>query len=246
MDLRFYRDEAWLIFDNKEPCNTFIEPKKMPHYKIWEFMLDSLKEKGFKYYVNWKFRRDYECLLPRHRFGVKNKLQFESEIYPAGFKVEFFQNINRKNKSGGKYDFNKYKMMPKHHKAMFNAITRQLIKELMDKYHLKFYDQSEITYPPLTAKQKIIKHIRECSFTRFNIESLDEIKHYMSDYDYKYNSDSGVGDKLKCSQKRRYKDWDDKHHTGIIYHNINNMWWAIRSKYKYNNIPSMNIFEVVK
>ena len=246
-DLRLIREYASINFSDKTDyvCDI-IKPKEFPHYKIFQQAKKLLENKGFKFFIDRKFEKEYSCLIKSHSWAIKERLRLEMEIYPAGFKIEFYQNVNHKNPCGGKYDFDKYKRMPKRHKLMFNAIAKYLIGNLCKEFNLKFYDQSEIRFPRLTAEQVIIKHIQECSFDRCNQTKLSQTANFMEEYDFKSNSNSGVGDKLKCGEIRKFKDYNGKISKGKIYHNINNMWWIIKSKYKYRNIGSFNILEKVK
>jgi len=244
-DIRFFRDGAWIMFNSKskQRINKHIDFK---HYKMWIESIEILKELGYKPFIDKEFKKQFKTLLPTHAWGNKNGLKFEARIYPAGFSIEFYQDINFENKFGGKHDFNKYNKMPPRLKLSFNYTAEYLLKKLVGKYNLKLYDQSEIRFPKLTAEEQIIKRFREVSFDRNNITSLDQIESYMSDYDFKHNSNSGVSDILKCGQTRRFFGWDKKMHKGVIYHNINNMWWIITSKYKYTNVACFEIFEEVK
>lgn len=245
-DLRFIRESAYIRFDNNVSTGCRLKTKELPHYKIWIYARELLKLKGFKFYVDRKFKNEYKILLPSNKFGIKKRLRFKTEIYPAGFEIQFFQNIKHVNKFGGYYDFDKYREMPKHHKIMFNHISKYIILELCNKFELKYYDQSSIRFPRLTGEKLIIKNIQEYSFDRCKQKSLKQTPKYMSDYDFKYNSKSGVGDTLKCGEIRKFKDYSGKIKKGKIYHKINNMWWVIISKYVYSNIASFNIMEKVE
>lgn len=244
-DIRLIREQAWIGYSNRASTHPSTNYKSFPHYQIWLEATNILKSLGFKPFVEKRFKQRFRSLISTHSWGYKNGLKFESHIYPAGFAIQFYQNINHKNPNGGFYDFDKYKLMPARTKNSFNYTVKYMIEQLTKKFNLKFFDQSRLRFPRLTAEELIIKHIRESSFTRNNIEELDQIESFMSDYDFERNSTSGVDDILKCGQTRKFKGWDEKIYTGEIHHNINNMWWAITSKYKYTNIPSSNILELV-
>lgn len=244
-DIRLIRENTYIRFDNKVDCNGRWETKDLPHFKIWINAQQLLKDKGYKFHKNKEFEKQYQTLLKYHKWGMKNRLRFEMEIYPAGFEIQFFQNVKHENKCGGKYDFDKYKGMPKNHKIMFNSISKYIINNLSRKFKLKYYNQSTISFPRLTAEELIIKHIQECSFDRNKQTSLKQTERYMSNYDFNYNSKSGVNDTIKCGEIRKFKDYSDKIRKGKVYHNINNMWWIVTSKYKFYNIASFNILEKI-
>jgi hypothetical protein len=147
--------------------------------------------------------------------------------------------------NGGKYDFDKYDKMPPAMKKAFNKIAKQLKEELVRKFSLSYYDQSNLTIPRMTAEQHIIKHLNECSFDRTHLKTLAAIPQHMTEYDRTLNSKSGVGDMLTCGEVRRYRDWRGRIRRGKVHHNINNMWWVVRSKYEWDNIASFDILEKV-
>lgn len=244
-DIRLIREQAWVGYSNKKSTHHFTNYKTFPHHKIWSEAINILKSLGFKPYIEKEFKKRYPTLIPTHAWGNKNGLKFQSHIYPTGFAFQFYQDMNHDHPSGGKYDFEKYKLMPSGIKNSFNHTVKSMIEQLTNGFKLKFYDQSNLRFQRMTAEERIIKKFRETSFTRNNIESINQIESFMSDYDLKRNSKSGVDDILKCGQKRKFKGWDEKIHIGVIYHNINNMWWVITSKYKFTNIASFNILELV-
>lgn len=244
-DIRLIREQAWIGYSNKISVHRYTDCKLFSHYKIWSEAIKILKSLGFKPFVDKKFKKRFKSLIPTHTWGNKKGLKFESHIYPTGFAIQFYQDMNHENVNGGKYDLEKYKMMPVGTKNRFNYTVKYMIDQLITNFNLKFYDQSNIRFPRMTAEERIIKNIRETSFTRNNIEELNQIEGCLSDYDLKVNSKSGIGDILKCGQNRKFRGWDGKNHIGIIYHNINNMWWIITSKYKFTNIASFNILELV-
>lgn len=243
-DIRLIREQAWIGYSNKISTHQS-NYKLFPHYKIWVEAIKILESLGFKPFVDKEFKKRFKSLIPTHAWGNKNGLKFESKIYVTGFAFQFYQDINIENVNGGKYDCDRYKKMPSGIKNSFNHTVKSMIEQLTNNFNLKFYDQSNLRFPRMTAEERIIKHFRESSFTRNKIETLDQLESFLSDYDLKVNSKSGVDDILKCGQTRKFKGWDEKIHTGVIYHNINNMWWVITSKYKYTNIASFNILELV-
>src|SRR5690554_2719844 len=75
-------------------------------------ILELMKIRGFNVGSNPRIDRDYAILSKDHFAGNKGELLFEADKFPVGFKFEFYQEINTINPHGGKYDFNKFKMMP--------------------------------------------------------------------------------------------------------------------------------------
>lgn len=48
-----------------------------------------------------------------HYLGRKGDLEFHAEAHGRTFAIEFFQNVNIKNRNGGRYDFDKFERMPR-------------------------------------------------------------------------------------------------------------------------------------
>lgn len=74
--------------------------------------MNFLQECGFKVTKDPRIEANYKCLSKDHRYGKKGSLEFKAERYPAGFKINFFQNVEFKNPNGGEYDFDKLEKMP--------------------------------------------------------------------------------------------------------------------------------------
>lgn len=51
------------------------------------------------------------------------------------------------------------------------------------------------------------------------------------------------GKTLLNGQRKSFPDIKGKIRSGIIYHNINNMWWVIASKYERFNIAGLHLFD---
>lgn len=230
-DIRLIRENCFIGYKKKDDqkCIDSFNVATYPHKHIWDETISFLKGQGFRVFQQPQFKKggDYDSLGDKHISGSKNRLFFDSEVYPAGFRLEFYQNINRDNKNGGQYDFDKYKKMPKKQRTLFNLTVKKLIAHLVEKFDLKFYDQSNLQFPPLTAEQLILKHLSENCWDDRVFTSMDEIEGTMSDYDHNQNSTSGVKDTLKCGEVRYFEDYQHNIRKGKVYHYINNMWWEV-------------------
>lgn len=75
--------------------------------------------------------RESPILADTHWEGIKGQLQFKSHIYPAGFDIEFFQEVVIENRNEGYYDFDKLEKMPYLIRCKF-LISRKHICELLE------------------------------------------------------------------------------------------------------------------
>jgi hypothetical protein len=247
-DLRFDRDGAWLIYRNKMHCNSFFNIKEYPHYEMWSDLLKRLRKAGFTTYIEERFAKQYKCLIPSHRWGKGLGLEFKTEISPTSWEIKFYQNINIENAFGGEFGFHQYDRMPPVQKNLFERVIAYLVGVLVEEYHLTFYDQSRLRFPPLTAEQQILRNMQEGHWAedpRSKLNSLSEIDALMSDYDKTNNSRSGIKDILKCGEYRVIKKSDGSLRTAQIYHHCNNMWWVIFSPSEYSAAASFEILEKV-
>lgn len=246
-ELIFDRDYMSIRYwcpDKKRNCGSF-KQKQYFHYSLWRFCLRWLKKKGFLIYIDADFAKNYSCLINQHRWGFSNDLEFKTNIFPAGFNIEFYQNQKFENPNGGEYDSNKYQKMPERIRLYFEAICNELIEEFLSIHHLNFYDSSDLRFPALTAEQQLLKYEHEKSFSKFEIQCVAQTEDYMSDYDFKHNSTSGIKDLIKCGEIRRFIDYDKTIQIGTVYHHINNMWWVIKDKYTLRNIADWEILDKV-
>jgi hypothetical protein len=85
------------------------EPAMLAMYRG---VLGCLRRRG------WSIERDPQCVKrypSRHHHGRRGDLEFDAETGGRMAKVEFFQNVaNVENPHGGRYDFDKFRRLPRH------------------------------------------------------------------------------------------------------------------------------------
>lgn len=209
------------------------------HFQILHKVLNFMENRGFQVGRDPRIQKDYKCLNKDHWYGRKGNLEFKAERYPAGWKIEFFQNIVFENSSGGFYDFDKYEKMPYIVKLLFRNEVRH-IKQLLEK--LGCIDTSKKKYKLASDKIKADYveswHHEQKSMDKFELEDLngetDECSYNNQDRDKKtiYNG-----------QIKYFRDWSGRLARGIVYHNINNMWWVILNDHSYTNEADFYLFD---
>lgn len=148
------------------------------------------------------------------------RLEFVTDIYLTGLKFEFFQNVTLpENKNGGRYDFDKYSKFPYLLRLRLKLAIRTLIEAIRPLCDATI----TCTDTPNNAVERILKNFRESSFSRNQINTLDEIESYMSDYDFSQNNNDRDKKKIKCGDIKYFYSYDGYLHRGRVYHNINNM-----------------------
>lgn len=84
----------------------------MPDNKTYKGINAELAKLGFDVGKDPRIERHFPILSSTHNAGRHGDLQFVSEVYPAGCKFEFFQELVYENSNGGRYDFDKLTKMP--------------------------------------------------------------------------------------------------------------------------------------
>lgn len=229
-----------------DPENTFVsirnetniktsmfDTSTYPHTQYWHSLINFYKSLGFivgeDQSVSKNIRNDYIK-------GNKGSLEIKGNIYPAGCKIDFYQNINFENRNGGEYDFNKYKKMP-------YLIRLQLINTCNKT--IKFLQSIGLTYKPTyhpkTAVDKLKRdYVESCHHPQKDMNfNLDDLNGITSE---SYNNKDRDKNIIYNGEVKYFRGFDGCLNRGKTYHNINNMWWVITDKYTIQNIASFELF----
>lgn len=207
----------------------------LPHYQLFTDVMHELGQLGF--YVS-KDKKVSEVIRKDYYYGRYNELEFKAQRYPSGFKITFYQNIIHENANGGYYDSNKYEKMPYLQKLIFRKITNKL------KLFLECRGIVDGSEPLLRTSEERIKYYFVKSWhhkqadMNFNLSDLNGIT------SGKYNSEDRDQKIIYNGQIKYFRDRKGYLMRGIVYHNLNNMWWVIINKSKYLNIASFELFDL--
>lgn len=221
---------------NNEVDNKNRWDGSLPHYQLFIDTMHELGQLGF--YVE-KDKSVSDIIRKDHYYGRYYGLEFKAHRYPAGFKIEFYQNLNYENKCGGYYDFNKFEKMPYLQKLIFKKIANKL------GLYLQEYGVKNVTEPILkTSEEKIKYHFVESWHHKQN-----NMNFMLSDLDgttceYSYNNRDRDKRIIYNGQTKYFRDYKGYLIRGTVYHNINNMWWVIINKYEYKNVASFELFDL--
>jgi len=210
---------------------------KWSHYAILHRLLNFMRSRG------WSIKNDEsvgECIRKGYWIGRKGDLEFCSHRYPIGFKIDFFQNIIYKNPNGGRYDFDRFDKMPYLIKLLFQNEVRHM-KLFLES--LGCVDTSKQIYKK--AEDEIKQRFVECC--HHPQKTMDEFE--LSDLDgqtckYSYNNTDRDKKTIYNGQIKYFRDRrTGRLMRGIVYHNINNMWWVILNHSQYTNIADFELFD---
>jgi hypothetical protein len=191
-----------------------------------------LENLDFKIQTDQRILEKFPTLSDSHWEGNKGELLFKAEIYPAGFKIEFYQEVNKENPNGGYYDFNRFELMPYLIKCQF-ILTRDKIKKLLDKEGFKDESEPDFKY----AYDNVMYRIKSC----YHYKEGKELPSYEV---AGYNATDKNGKHLYNGQIKCFRDSKGRLMRGKIYYNLNNMWWIILSDKQYTNKASFSLFDL--
>lgn len=197
------------------------------HYGLFHRTMNFLTSIGFTVTKDPRIERDYKILSKDHRYGRKGDLEFKAERYPAGFKIEFYQNVVHENKCGGEYDFDKFEKMPYLIKKQFLLVCKKLREFFTG---LGYAEKTKIEAQ--TAEEKVKKDFVE-SFhhqpkdMNFDLLSYDGLTSTMPPSSYAYEFHDRDEKVLRNGEIKYFRDYNGYLCRGKIYHRLNNMFWII-------------------
>lgn len=210
---------------------TFIgiwAPEKENH-EVLQSIFDMLRCRGWTIGPDHRVLKNYPAIAHDHFEGRKGSLLFKAEQHPATSSLEFFQEINVKNRCGGQYDFNKLIMMPYLIRCQFLVELKYIRKLLLE---AGYADHSK---PALkTAKEKIDFHIM--GNRQWHEQGEDNL--------LDYNASDKDGRCLKDGQVKYFRDHKGRLMRGTVYHHINNMWWVLINNHWYINLAAFELFDL--
>lgn len=237
------KDQAYISFVNdRNDENRDMFDKNWSHYPILYRLLNFMESRGFEVGRDPRIQEHYKSINKDYWYGRKGDLEFKAHRYPRGFELEFFQNINYKNKNGGCYDFDKFEKMPYIIKLMFINETNKIANFLEG---LGVENNSKPDYR--LAEDKIKQDFVESwhhpqKDMNFNLSDLDG-----TTVEQSYNNTDRDKKTVFNGQIKYFRDrFDGRLRRGKVYHNINNMWWVILNKDKYTNIASFELFDATE
>ncbi|MEH7782724.1 hypothetical protein V7332_04595 [Bacillus thuringiensis] len=180
----------------------------------------------------WKIENDKKVdRIIRDDFfvGSKGQLLFKAKKYPAGFNIEFYQEVNIINPNGGYYDFDKLKLMPYLIRCSFKVEAKH-IKQMLE--HDGYKDDSDPVFQ--TAEDKVM-HL---------VKTSGHYSEGRTDRAPDYNATDKDGKRLRDGQVKYYRDCKGRLMRGTVYYGLNNMWWVVLNKYDYTNLGCYQLFDL--
>ena len=188
-----------------------------------------MRRAGFTFHQNRAIKKQWPSLARTHFAGCRRDVHFVSDIYPAGFKFEFYEDVVRDNRNGGLYHFDKMKKMPylrrlrvKRTFAAISAALRQL--GFRDATRADPHD----AFQRMRARRKELEDFQGRDFYRGPVPE--------------YNSKDADGRFLRDGDLRYFRTESGRLLRGTVYRNINNMWWVVLNRSDLRNLASFELF----
>ncbi|MDA2448529.1 hypothetical protein PDQ37_25425 [Bacillus cereus] len=192
-------------------------------------IFDMMRERGWFIQTDQETLEDYPCIAKHYFEGKKGDLLFKSKKYPAGFGIEFYQEINTINRSGGYYDFNKLELMPYLIRCSFNVEVNH-IRKVFEKDG--YEEKSEPIFK--NSKEKVMHKIKKsCHYSEDKTDRQPD-----------YNATDKDKKRLRDGQVKYFRDHKGRLMRGTVYHNINNMWWVVINDFSYTNKGCFELFDI--
>jgi hypothetical protein len=243
-DIRYGQSSAFLaLWLGGEVTFDRFKLEEFPHLDCWIACLNTLMNMGFRVTVDPRIKKDYPILSKYHKYGNWNGLEVKTEIYPAGFRFEFYQNFNTGDRApgDGEYAFRKFQLMPYLVNKRF-ILTCARLRQTIEGFYACSYTVSDM---PSGAVEAVIRHKQECCHRKTEIHGLEDLQYQMSEYDKtSRNSIDRDGKRIECGQVKYFRDYrTGRLLRGRVYHNLNNMWWVIVNGFYYTNIAAFDLFD---
>ena len=221
------------FFETTASDGTFIgiRGEKELTFPTLKCILKAMEKRGWSIRTDQRILNSYKSLAKDYWEGRKGDLEFKAHRYPAGFEIEFFQNISFKNANGGQYDFDKLKKMPYLLRCQF-LVELQHIKKLLIQEGYKESSKPKFNH----AKEEVMYRIQDS----IHYSEGKELSSYVVEYG---NGKDKDGKQIYNGEIKYFRDSKGRLMRGQVYHNINNMWWVVINKFQFKNIASFQLFD---
>ncbi|MGN0996534.1 MAG: hypothetical protein ACI4PG_06475 [Candidatus Ventricola sp.] len=211
------------------------------HYGFFHRTMNYMRSMGYSVEKDPEVLKRFRSIAYCHWYGRKGDLEFHAEFYPAGFKIEFFQNVHFVNGNGGRYDFDKWDKMPYSIRLeMIN--TMRHIREFFGGFQLK--DVSEPVYDDAESKVKK-RFVESCHHPQksmdFDLHDLDGTK------GCKYSDQNNLdrdGKEILNGQIKYTRDDHGYLVRGRVYYDLNMNWLIIFNQSELSFRPCWDLFDL--
>lgn len=230
----FYDTTLLFINNDERPCNNWLRCK-FQHYGLLHRIFNMMRNYGFEICNDMEVSK---TIRKDHFAGVKGDLKFKASRYPKGFKVVFYQELVTVNSNGGYYDFDKFKKMPYLIKKQYILAVNKICSFLSE------FAQN-ITKPDCRTAEDEIKYsyVQSCHHPEESMDfDLSELNG--TTCGESYNNTDRDGKTIFNGDLKYFRDHKGYLNRGIVYHDLNNMWWVILNDTEIAKKANFQLFDI--
>ena len=232
------------------------EKESNPHWENFKDAMRFLGSIGFYVGEDKEIKRMYPALNDSRRAGryavwqaapavgrlsrsdCTADLKFKAEWHQNVFRIHFYQDVQFENPNGGYYDFDKLEKMP-------YLIRKQY--ELTERKLTAYFEGKGFRVCPrkkmMRGKAFIVNdYIGSCHHPQKEWFRLEEVDGQTPEHEY--NAKDRDGKILHNGETKYFRDWGGYLCRGVVYHNINNMWWVLPSDGDVMNKACFELFDL--
>lgn len=230
-----YDTSISFINNDERECKGDWLRHKFQHYGTLHRVFNMLREYGFKICNDIEV---HKVIRKDHFVGEKGNLKFKASRYPKGFKIVFYQELVTENKNGGYYDFDKFQKMPYLIKKQYILVSNKICS------FLSGFAKNKTRPNCLTAEDEIkYDYAESCHHPQKSIEfELSELNG--TTCSESYNNTDRDGKTILNGELKYFRDYKGYLNRGIVYHDLNNMWWVILNDTKITRVADFELFDL--
>lgn len=244
--------ESWAEFEGRERLMRADRPKRTIHtydstisagtdsadydffrqgkdgdWESYRAALSLLRDMGYALHRD-PFMDRFKFKASNKHAGSKGDVHFHSEVNPAGFKFEFYEDVVRDNKYGGRHHFDKMLKMP-YLRRLKVTLAHRKIQALLESRGFVM-----TTLPkPATAMEAI---------ERRRAETRESHPYLVAEKQPDYNVMDEDKVRLKDADVRYFWSPNGRLRRGRCYYNMNSMWWCAYSPTEWMNEAAWRYF----
>ena len=219
-------DEFWITdtkirFTTSEERLSYRFREQYRHYSYFYQILHMLEDEGFEVEKDRETLKHYKLISRDHWYGRRGDLEFKANKFPAGFEIEFFQNVSFVNPNGGEYDFDKLEKMPYMIRLQYTLYMRKIVEKLKTLTEVK--DTTNPTAKMAEEKIKIDLAFNWHFFPDTNFDLQTDTREPESYYRKDRNGKTIHNGDVKYFRQR----WNGYISRGRVFYRANMHWWVI-------------------
>jgi hypothetical protein len=184
---------------------------------------------GWTFHQDPAIKKHYSSLADTHHAGKKRDICFLSSVTGRHIEFKFYEPVIRDNSNGGQYTMNKMEKMPYLLRLQVTVAINRVVAILGS---LGFTDKSKIY--PIDGLAAIMK-------CRAELEDFQGKDFYQRERS-PYNCTDADGVQMHDGDVRYFRTWTGHLQRGVVYRNINNVWWVHTGPYSYTTVANFDLF----